>query len=474
MNILYACSEASPFISSGGLADVAGSLPFAISGEKVNCRVILPFYSTIPRYLRESAVYIKNFTVPLGWRMQYCGLFSVTIDPVTFYFIDNEYYFGRSKLYGCHDDGERFAFFSKAVLETLMHMDYTPDIIHCNDWHTALIPVYLNTFYRGDPKTSRIKTVFTIHNIAYQGRFALESGCDICGLPPEVLPALELDGSLNFMKGAVENADAVSTVSPTYADEILTPEYSFGMDSVLRRNCGKLCGILNGINTRSFDPYTDQSIFRNYSASSLSFKAVNKSALQILLGLEVSPDTPLIAMVTRLVEMKGLDLVRNSLGQIMQLGVQFAVLGTGDRLYEDLFTRTAQKFPRAFSFTKGFDTSLARKIYAGADIFLMPSKSEPCGLAQMIAMRYGTLPIVRETGGLKDSVSDLQKEGGSGFTFRDFDASEMTEAVKRALLLYRSPKLWNNAVRFCMSQDLSWEKSAGQYICMYENLLRSI
>jgi starch synthase len=472
MKILYAASEALPFVASGGLADVAGSLPKALQKEGAECRVVLPLYSGIKDSLRAQLQYVTHFNVPLSWRNQYCGLFTAQVDGVTYYLLDNEYYFKRGGIYGFYDDAERFVFFSKAVLEMLTVMDYEPDIISCNDWQTAMVPVFLNVFYRGIEKFRRIRTVFTIHNIQYQGKYGMEIATDICGLPDYAVNMVTYDGTVNMMKGAIEQCDMISTVSPSYAQEILDSWFGFGLDKILREKSYKLCGILNGIDVDNYNPKTDPNLYKNYTARSLSGKAVNKAKVQELMGLEVNPDRPLIVMISRLVGMKGLDLVRYIFEEIMAQGCQFAVLGTGDYIYENFFREQAQRHPGAMAFWQGFVPDLARKLYAGGDILLMPSKSEPCGLAQMVALRYGTIPVVRETGGLRDSIIDLGGENGNGYTFKTYNAHDMLGAIQRALGLYEHDKAgWKAAVVHAMGCDFSWESSAKRYMEMYQKVL---
>ena len=471
MKILYAASEALPFIASGGLADVAGSLPAALKKEGAECRVVMPLYGDIKPELREKMRYVTHFNVPLAWRNQYCGLFEAEANNVKYYLLDNEYYFKRSGIYGFYDDAERFVFFSKAILEMLTKIDYAPDIINCNDWQTAMVPVFLNVYYRSIEKFRGIRTVFTIHNIAYQGKYGMEIATDIAGLPDYALPIVEYDHNVNMMKGAIDQSDVVSTVSPTYAEEILDSWFGFGLDRILREKRYKLCGILNGIDVKSYDPATDPEIYKNYTVKTVKDKGINKAELQKQMGLNVEPDKPLVAMVSRLVGMKGLDLVRYIFDSMIAEGIQFVVLGTGDYIYENFFAEMAARYPGTVAVRKGFVPDLARKIYAGADILLMPSKSEPCGLAQMVALRYGTIPIVRETGGLKDSIQDLGGENGNGYTFKTYNAHDMLGAVKRAVGLYRNPDLWQDAVCHAMECDFSWQRSAKKYMEMYQRVL---
>ena len=471
MKILYAASEALPFIASGGLADVAGSLPAALKKEGAECRVVMPLYGDIKPELREKMRYVTHFNVPLAWRNQYCGLFEAEANNVKYYLLDNEYYFKRSGIYGFYDDAERFVFFSKAIREMLTKIDYAPDIINCNDWQTAMVPVVLNVYYRSIEKFRGIRTVFTIHNIAYQGKYGMEIATDIAGLPDYALPIVEYDHNVNMMKGAIDQSDVVSTVSPTYAEEILDSWFGFGLDRILREKRYKLCGILNGIDVKSYDPATDPEIYKNYTVKTAKDKGINKAELQKQMGLNVEPDKPLVAMVSRLVGMKGLDLVRYIFDSMIAEGIQFVVLGTGDYIYENFFAEMAARYPGTVAVRKGFVPDLARKIYAGADILLMPSKSEPCGLAQMVALRYGTIPIIRETGGLKDSIQDLGGENGNGYTFKTYNAHDMLGAVKRAVGLYRNPDLWQDAVCHAMECDFSWQRSAKKYMEMYQRVL---
>lgn len=473
MKVLYAVSEALPFIASGGLADVAGSLPRALKKRRVDCRVILPLYAGIDAKARAAMRFITDITVPVAWRRQYCGIFEAEADGVTYYLLDNEYYFKRDSLYGHYDDGERFAFFSRAVLEVLAHLDFKPDIVHCNDWQTALIPIYRTTLYAHTPGFENLKTVLTIHNIQYQGVYGRELLGDVLGLTQEDYSLLENDGAVNLMKGGIECADMVTTVSPTYADEILDPWFSHGLDSILRLRSYKLRGILNGIDEDRYNPETDTHIAAKYSADNPKNKSKNKAALQTVFGLPVTQTPLLCGMVTRLVAHKGLDLVRDAAEDLLANdAVQLAVLGSGDAEYEQFFEYLAQKYPQAVGFKKGFLPELARNVYAGSDAFIMPSKSEPCGLAQMVALRYGSIPIVRETGGLKDSVSDSGDGFGTGFTFKGYDAGELAGAVRRAIQGYSDKNGWAQLVERAMRCDNSWRASAGEYITMYKDLIR--
>ena len=430
MKILYASSEANPFAKSGGLADVAGALPKALVKDGVDCRVVMPLYGDLK--MKDKLTYVTNFSVPVGWRSQYCGLFTAQVSGVTYYFLDNEYYFKRTGLYGFYDDGERFAFFSRAILEMLFHMDFVPDIINCNDWQTALVPVYLNLYYRHLDQFNRIKTVFTIHNIAYQGKYGLEILEDTCGIGKRDQHIVEYDGCANFMKGAIELADKVTTVSPTYAREILDPWFSYGLDALLRSKQYKLCGILNGIDTEVNNPATDPVIAAHYTADTYTKgKKVCKEDIQSQFGLQ-QDGSPVFGMVSRLVGMKGFDLVRSIAEGLIAEGIELVVLGTGESGYEAFFSDLAARHPGRVGVYIGFNAKLAQQIYAGADVFVMPSKSEPCGLAQMVACRYGTIPVVRETGGLRDSIQDSSMGRGNGFTFAGYSAHELYDACHRA------------------------------------------
>ena len=465
MRILYATSEATPFAKSGGLADVAGALPKALVQDGVDARVIMPLYGDLG--FRDHLEYVTNYSVPVGWRSQYCGLFRAQWDGVTYYFLDNEYYFKRRGLYGFYDDGERFAFFSRAVLETLFYLDFTPDIINCNDWQTALVPVYLNLYYRHLDKFNRIKTIFTIHNIAYQGKYGLDILEDTCGIGRRDQHIVEYDGCANFMKGAFETADKITTVSPTYAQEILDPWFSYGLDALLREKQYKLCGILNGIDMDANNPATDPSIPYNYTTANFrEGKAVCKSALQDQFGLH-KDGSPVFSMVSRMVGMKGFDLVQSIADGLVDLGIELVVLGTGESQYESFFSDLAARHPGRVGVYIGFNNALAQQIYAGSDSFIMPSKSEPCGLSQMVACRYGTPPIVRETGGLRDSIHDSSKGSGNGFTFAGYSAHELYDACCRANAAYYDKENWEHLVEYAMNCDFSWSVSAKSYEGLY-------
>ncbi|MEG0617316.1 MAG: glycogen synthase [Oscillospiraceae bacterium] len=471
MKILYCTSEATPFAASGGLGDVAGSLPRAICERKAECRVVMPLYGDTKEKYASELTFVTNFTVPVGWRSQYCGVFELTRDKVKYYFLDNEYYFKRTGLYGFYDDAERFAFFSRACLELLRNVDYKPDLIHCNDWQTALVPVYLNLLYRSVEGFGSVKTVFTIHNIQYQGKYGHEVLEEIVSISKKDAHILEYDDCINFMKGAIECADKVTTVSPSYANEILDPWFSHGLDDFLRKKQYKLCGILNGIGTIEYDPSTDKSIIENYNVDNFyEHKLACKLDLQAEFGLHDWP-VPVVGMVTRLVAHKGLDLVRHVAQEIINNGMQLVVLGSGESEYEVFLRDLAARNPGSVGVKIGFIPSLARKVYAGADMFLMPSKSEPCGLSQMVALRYGTIPIVRETGGLRDSIKDSGDGKGNGFTFAGYNGFDMLDACLRAKAGFENRDGWRTLVTRAMNCDCSWNASAKQYVEMYEQVI---
>lgn len=475
MQIVFASAECAPFVKTGGLGDVAGSLPAALVRAGAEVIVMVPKYATIKNEYKAQMEHFADFYVSLGWRNEYCGLEKLEHDGVTYMFIDNERYFARDYPYGFFDDGERFAFFSKAITESLQHLPagFECDILHCNDWQTALAPVFLREFYQGLPLYDRVKTVFSIHNVAFQGQFSDTVMEDILGVAhiPAAASQLRCDAcSINYMLGALRYADAITTVSPTYASEIQTPEFGEGLDGVLRERSYALQGILNGIDVAGFDPATDKRIAANYTVKDRSGKAVCKAKLQEELGLEVRDDRPLMVMVTRLTRQKGMDLVMYALDRILAGGVQVAVLGTGDRDYEDGLRYFQDKYPGTMAARIEFDPALSQRMYAAADMFLMPSKFEPCGLSQIIAMRYGTLPIVRETGGLKDTVIPYNEftGEGTGFSFSNFNGDEMGDAVFRAARLFWDNRdAWNQLVTQAMSQDFSWTRSADKYLDLY-------
>lgn len=475
MQIVFASAECAPFVKTGGLGDVAGSLPAALVRAGAEVIVMVPKYATIKDEYKAQMEHFADFYVSLGWRNEYCGLEKLEHDGVTYMFVDNERYFARDYPYGFFDDGERFAFFSKAITESLQHLPegFECDILHCNDWQTALAPVFLREFYQGLPLYDRVKTVFSIHNVAFQGQFSDTVMEDILGVAhiPAAASQLRCDAcSINYMLGALHYADAITTVSPTYAGEIQTPEFGEGLDGVLRERSYALQGILNGIDVAAFDPATDKRIAANYTVDDRSGKAVCKAKLQEELGLEVRDDRPLMVMVTRLTRQKGMDLVMYALDRILSGGVQVAVLGTGDRDYEDGLRYFQDKYPGTMAARIEFDPALSQRMYAAADMFLMPSKFEPCGLSQIIAMRYGTLPIVRETGGLKDTVQPYNEftGEGTGFSFTNFNGDEMGDAVFRAARLFWDNRdAWNQLVTQAMSQDFSWTRSADKYLDLY-------
>ena len=469
MKVLFVSSEAQPFMASGGLGDVAGALPKALRQRLIVCRVVMPYYDTISQELKDSMTFVTSLSVPVAWRRQYCGVFQAKQNGVIYYLIDNQYYFKRDGIYGYYDDAERFTFFARAVLEILPHIGFKPDIIHCNDWQSALTPVFYSTMYSQDPWYQGIKTVFTIHNIQYQGTYGMDLVGDVIGLKPEDANILEYDGDVNFMKGAIECANKVTTVSPSYAQEILDPWYSHGLDTILKARQWKLQGILNGIDTDSYNPETDKAIEKNYNAKTVfAGKKENKKVLQENMGLPVREDVPVIGLVTRLVSHKGLDLIKRIFDEFLSTtDVQVVVLGSGDWQYENYFRNLTNRYPDKIAVRIGFVPALARKIYAGADLFLMPSKSEPCGLSQMVALRYGTVPIVRETGGLRDSITDSGDGMGNGFTFKTYNAHDMLGAIRRAIDVYYRKDDWNVLVKRAMDSDFSWGKSANEYIRMY-------
>ena len=472
MKVLYTASEAVPFCKTGGLADVAGSLPPALAAQGVETAVILPLYRRVKERFADQLTFLCYDYVDLAWRHAYCGLFSLKKDGVTWYFLDNEQYFGRPELYGCADDGERFGFFSRAVVKMLDHLDFWPDVIHCNDWQTALIPIYLKDDGVREERYRSVRTVLTIHNIEYQGRYDPYCLGDLFGLDRGWVDdgTLLLDGDLNLLKGAILTADAVNAVSPTYAQELKNPYFAHRMEGILTQ-CGyKLSGVLNGIDMKLYDPAADPRIAANYTAEDVSGKAADKAALQKALGLRPEPETPIIAMVSRLVTHKGLDLIREVMGDIMELPVQFVLLGSGDAAYEDFFRHAAERWPERMAIRLGYDEALSMAIYAGADLFLMPSRSEPCGLSQMIAMRYGTVPIVRETGGLKDTVQPYEawRDAGTGFTFANYSSADMLHVLREAAYLYKDyPDAFARLRRRAMERDFSWNRSAGDYLKIY-------
>lgn len=481
LHIAFASAEAAPFVKTGGLGDVAGSLPHALKAAGADVVVFVPKYDTIAQEYKDRMEHLCDFYVPLGWRNEYCGLERLNHEGVDYLFVDNERYFSRGYPYGFFDDGERFAYFSKAIVEALQYLphtldNFTCDVLHCNDWHTAMAPVFLREFYQALPLYQNVKTVFSIHNIAFQGQYSAKVLNDILGLAHIPAAAFQLTcgpDAINYMQGALNYTDAITTVSPTYAEEIKTPDFGEHLDGILRRRAPILQGIVNGIDTNGFDPATDPRIAQNFTVEDRSGKAVCKARLQEELGLEVRDDRPLMVMVTRLTRQKGMDLVTYALDRILSGGVQVAVLGTGDTEYENALRYFEGKYPGTMAARIQFDPALSQRMYAGADLFLMPSLFEPCGLSQMIAMRYGTLPIVRETGGLKDTVIpyNCYTGEGTGFSFAHFNGDEMADAVFRAARLFWDDRAaFNGLVENAMKADFSWKRSADAYIALYHNL----
>lgn len=471
MKILFAASEAAPFIATGGLGEVAGSLPKALKEkyhDTVDIRIILPLYQSI--HDRKGFEFIGKTIIDLAWRKQYCGVFKKTVNNVTYYFIDNEYYFKRSECYGHFDDGERFGFFSKAVLSILPIIDFFPDVLHVNDWQTSLIPVYLKTDFRGYDNYRDIKTILTVHNIEYQGMFDINIAEDVLGLYDDTKSIVEFNGSVNFLKGAMETSDIISTVSESYSKEIFDDYYAHGLTPVIKRNTSKVRGILNGIDMDYYNPATDRSLFENYNVKDVKGKYVNKLNLQLMTRLPQDENIPIIAIISRLVWHKGFDLIIDGIEDLLKERVQFIILGKGDRNYELRFKALQSVYHDKISVTIDFNKDLAKKLYAGADFILMPSINEPCGIAQMIASRYGTVPIVRETGGLKDSIKDCSLGTGNGFTFYEQSSTALTNTVKRALEVYSNKEVFKKLVTAVMSMDFSWEKSAKKYYELYKNL----
>lgn len=477
IKILFASFEAVPFSKTGGLGDVAGSLPSYVLSPKYDIRVILPKLSLIPEKYKEKMKPLCNFTVPLGWRNVYCGIEVLKLGKITYYFLDNEYYFSRSRVYGEFDDGERVAFFSKAILESIVHLDdFMPDVIHCNDWHTALVPVFLHEQYMGIPGFDKIKTIFTIHNLKFQGQFSdfvIDDICGLSGTPAE--NQLRIGQAANYMQGALKYVEKITTVSPSYADEICTKYFGEGLDWLFNERRDRLVGILNGIDDKTLDPENDKALAAPFNSENLEGKAKCKEALQKELGLEVNPNVPLFAIISRLTEQKGMDLVTYNLPMFADGKMQLVVLGTGDSQYEEAFAYYAEKYPRSIACALKFDEALSHRIYAGSDAFLMPSKFEPCGLSQLMAMRYGCLPIVRETGGLKDTVAPFNKytKEGTGFSFANYNAHELKEQIGRAYDLYTNDKkTWDSVVVQAMQKDYSWKQSAKEYRKLYSSLVK--
>ena len=475
MRVLFAASEAHPFIKTGGLGDVMGALPKSLAKLGVDVRVVIPKYKNIKDELKQKLQFVKWFTVSVGWRNQYCGIFQYQYKGVIYYFIDNEYYFNRDGLYGYFDDGERFAFFNRAVLEFIKQIDWQPDLINCNDWQTGMVPVLLNLEYKKDEFYSKIKTVFSIHNLLFKGSFSPKVLPELFGYDymPLVNGSVELDGSVSFLKGGLNYCDQITTVSNTYAEEIKTPQYGEGLDGFLRSKSYYLMGIVNGIDYEEFNPQDDKFIFKNFNINSLDNKVENKLALQRELGLPQKKDTPMIGLISRLTHQKGCDLIVNMIDRLLQRDIQIVILGTGDYWYEETFKNLQYRYPDKVSANIKFDNTLAHKIYAATDMFLMPSLFEPCGLGQLIALRYGSIPIVRETGGLKDTISPYNQYNGvgNGFGFKNFNSNELMQIIEYALTIYNDKNAWNNIIRQAMNSDNSWEKSAMQYKWLYEGVV---
>ncbi len=476
MKILFVGAEAMPFAATGGLGDVLGSLPAALAkNPEYDIRVVIPLYSAIKEEWRLEMKEESIFTVPLSWRRQYCGVYSLKKDNVTYYFIDNEYYFKRDSLYGSFDDGERFAYFSMAVMETIAAVNFFPDVLHAHDWQAALSVVYLNHIYKSKPEYQGIKTVFTIHNIEYQGKYDFSILGDVFALTENEHALMEHDGCINLMKAAIEDADTVTTVSPKYAEEIQTPEYAHGLHASLKNNAHKLTGILNGIDYNYYDPKSDSAIAALYSSSNTDGKAECKAALQREVGLEVREDVPLLAIISRLASHKGLDIIEGCIYDIvLRHDIQLVILGRGEERYEQFFCYLQERFPDKVKALITYDRDLSKRIYAASDIFLMPSKSEPCGLSQMIASRYGAIPVVRETGGLFDSIKPFWIKGnkmyGNGFTFAGYNSGELKERTEAAIELWKNTELRKKLVYKIMRTDFSWKTSATKYMGMYESL----
>ena len=474
IKVLFAAAEGTPFIKTGGLADVIGSLPKALLQKEIDIRVILPKYSSIPSQWKDLMTPVKSISVPLGWRTAYCGIEFLTYEGISFYFIDNEHYFGREGLYGYEDDAERFAFFSRAVLEALPHIDFQPDILHCHDWHTAMISVFLKTHYRDNEFYREIKTIYTIHNLMYQGIFPHNILSDLLGLDDHyfTIDTLEYHGQINYMKGGIIFSDLLTTVSKTYAEEIQSPYFGETLDGLLRKRKKYLYGIVNGIDYDIYNPNTDPYISSNY-VRSLPKKAANKEKLQESMGLSVNSEVPMVAIISRLVSPKGLDLIAHVLEDLLALDLQMVVLGTGETKYENLFRSAAERYPHKLAARIQFDDGLAHQIYAASDLFLMPSRFEPCGIGQLIALRYGCIPVVRETGGLKDTVQSYNEytQEGNGFSFTHYNAHDMLYTLLRALKYYQDKKIWGTIFKNAIRCDYSWKKSADNYIDLFQSLL---
>lgn len=476
MKVLFVSTEVHPFIKTGGLADVAYALPKALKEMGVDVRIILPKYADISENYTSKMSHLASYVVKLGWRNQYCGLEFINFENIPVYFIDNEYYFKRSGCYGFYDDGERFAYFCRSVMESVKYMDnFCPDVIHCNDWHTGMIPLYLKDFYNEQPEFVNAKSIFTIHNLKYQGQFSPEILEDLLGLTPAYYSEdkIKHNECVSFMKAGIVYADKVTTVSPTYAKEIQTPYFGEGLDGLLREKADKLVGVLNGIDYDINSPKTDENLVMNYTVRSIKRKMVNKEALQKAVGLPVNPDVAVVGIITRLVRQKGIDLITCVMEEMLKLNIQFVILGTGDEDYQDFFEYYAYSYPGKVAACMKFDNSLASKIYAGADLFLMPSLFEPCGLSQIISMSYGTLPIVRETGGLKDTVIPYNEYTGegNGFSFANYNAHEMLNVLQYALVQFENKEVWNKLVKSAMNTRYARDRQANEYIAIYNELI---
>lgn len=477
--VLYVTSESVPFIKTGGLADVSFSLPKELRKNGIDIRVVIPNYNDIPQYLKNQMSFLKYIYVKVGWRNQYCGIKYMEYEGIPYYFIDNEYYFKRDGVYGIYgfyDDAERFSFFNKAVLEIIKHIDFKPDIIHCNDWHTGMISPLISSNYKNDDYYDDIKTIFTIHNLKYQGIFPPEILGELLdiGMDHFNIDALEFYGGVSFMKGGINYSNIVTTVSESYSIEIQNEYYGEKLDGLLRKRNSDLYGIINGIDYDIYDPQNDKYIFENYDENSLDKKVNNKTKLQEYLNLSMNSNTPIIGIISRLDSMKGLDLIVCILDELLSMDIQIVVLGTGDKYFESIFKNYAVKYKDKLSANILFDNELAHKIYAGCDMFLMPSLFEPCGLSQLIALRYGTLPIVRETGGLKDTVMPYNEitEEGNGFSFTNYNAHDMLYTIKMAVEYYKNKKIWRKIVENALDKDYSWKNSALMYEQLYNKLIK--
>ncbi len=473
-SVMFVASEANPFVGTGGLADVIGSLPKALAkSSEFDVRVVVPFYKDLS-FERDKLSFIGNFNVDLSWRNQYCGVYERVYEGVTFYFLDNEYYFLRDGLYGFYDDGERFAFFSKASLLLMRFLDYYPDVLHAHDWQSSMSVIYLKTLFRYEPKYDKIKTVFTIHNIEYQGKFGKEILGDVFGLSDEFYKFLEYDNCINLLKGAMVLSDAVSTVSPTYANEIKYDYFSHGLSQVTNEVSYKTVGILNGIDQKVYNPSYDKALFQKYSKTNPLGKEVCKTELQKMLNLPVKKDVPVIAVISRLVGHKGVDLIKCVINEILSEDVQLVILGKGEKQYEEFFKKAQGEYPTKLRTIIAYNKDLSSKIYSGADLFLMPSKSEPCGLSQMIACKYGAIPIVRKTGGLADSITpyNVKRDKGNGFRFDSYNAHEMLYVIKDAIFTFGDKQVWQKLISTAMATDFSWKKSAKDYEKLYKNVLK--